>query len=68
MMEDLQILRKRKESLLSVSGNLKEVHLAVNTPGGKASSSCQPNAPLTMDVKISATPHVCELNNRFIRQ
>jgi hypothetical protein len=58
-MEDLQILRKRKESLLSVAGNPKGVHPVVNTLGGEVSSSCQPNVPSTMDVKILATPHVC---------
>jgi hypothetical protein len=31
----------------------------VNTLGGEASSLGQPNTPSTMDVEISATPHVC---------
>ena len=63
MMEDLQILCKRKDSLLFVLGNLKEVYLTVNTPSGEASSSCQPNMLSNMDVKISATPLICSTTN-----
>jgi hypothetical protein len=63
MMEDQEILCKRKESLLSVVGNPKGVHQVVNTSGGEASSSCQPNVPSTMDVEILATPHVCLTTN-----
>ena len=58
MIQDLENLHKRKESLLSILGNSKGVYPSVNIPSGAASTSYQPVTPSNMDVEITGTTRV----------